>query len=102
MNRKESDRLKELLMERSKDFWTTYDGEFDPDAWRRYLRRIKVRMIEDDGLCEAYNNQGHDTVLVENPHMGMVWMVMPKELAFKCLVLGELPPRYSKKPAKKG
>jgi hypothetical protein len=102
MNRKESDRLKDLLMERSKDFWTGDYGEFDLKAWRRYLKKINVRMIEDDDLCVAYNNQSHDTVLVENPHMGLAWMVMPKELALKCLVLGQMPPRYSKKQAKKG
>lgn len=101
MNRKESDRLKELFRQRSMDFWDM-DGEFDPKAWRQYLKKINVRMIEDDDICAAYNNRNDDTVLVENPHMGMVWMVMPRELALKCLVLGELPPRYSKKPARKG
>lgn len=102
MTKKESERLKEMFAERSRDFWPATTGEFDPAAWRRYLKKIKVRMIEDEDICEVYNNQRHDTFLVDNPHMGMAWMIMPKDLAFKSLVLGELPPRYSKKPAKKG
>jgi hypothetical protein len=108
MTKRESDRLKDLFMERSKDFWPEWSGEFDDEAWRLYLEKIKVRMIEEDELCEAYNNRTNDTVLVECPHMGMnyphmdvPWMVMPRELALKCLVLGQMPPRYSKKPTKK-
>lgn len=102
MTSEESKRLTKLLMHRSKDFWTTEDGEFDPKAWRRYLKKINVRMIEDDDLCEAYNNKEDDTVLVENPHMGLVWMILPRDLAFKSLVLGEMPPRYSKKQPVRG
>jgi len=102
MTKKESDRLKELFQQRSRDFWPAEAGEFDPKAWRRYLKKINVRMIEDDEVCVVFNNRNDNTVLVENPHMGLVWMTMPKELALKSLVLGELPPRYSNKPAKKG
>lgn len=96
MSKRESDRLKDLLMDKSKDFQP--DGEFDDEAWRGYLKKIKVRMIEEDELCAAYNNQRHDTVLIKNPHMGMnyphmdvPWMVIPKELALKILVLGCFP-----------
>lgn len=102
MKRQESDRLKGMFRERSMDFWTTEDGEFDPKAWRKYLKKIKVKMIEDDDVCETYNNSRPDTVMVENPHMGSVWMLVPSELALKSLVLGQLPPRYSKKPLAKG
>ena len=101
MTRKESELLKEMFRERSKDFWSPMDGEFDPNEWRRYLKKIKTRIIEDDQVCEEYNNK-EDTVLVDNPHMGAVWMVMPKDLALKSLLLGQLPPKYSKKPTTKG
>jgi len=102
MTKKESDRLKELFQQRSKDFWRDDTGEFDPKAWRRYLKKIEVRMVEHEMLCEFFNNRTDDSVLCENPHMGLVWMVTPRDLALKSLVLGELPPRYSKKPARKG
>lgn len=100
MTKEESDLLREMFRERSKDFWSPMDGEFDPKAWRRYLKRIRTRMIQEDQVCEEYNNK-EDSVLVENPHMGAVWMVMPKDLALKSLLLGQLPPKNSKKPSAK-
>lgn len=97
MTKKESDLLSEMFQDRSKDFWSPMDGEFDPDAWRRYLKKIKVRMVHDDQVCEVYNNSRPDTVLIENPHVGSVWILMPKDLATKSLVLGQLPPRVKRK-----
>lgn len=102
MTKKESDRLKDLFQKRSRDFWPAAAGEFDPAAWRRYLKKIKVQMIEDDDICEVFNNRKDDSVLVEDPHRGLTWMAVPRDLALKSLVLGELPPRYSKKPASRG
>jgi hypothetical protein len=109
MTKRESDRLKELFQQRSNDFLMDDDGDFDTSSWEKYLKKIKVRMIEEDELCEAYNNPTHDDmVLVESilpPGYGWAsehWLVVPRELAFRCLVLGQIPPGYSKKPAKNG
>lgn len=102
MTRQEHDRLKEMFVTRSRDFWTSEEGEFESKAWRGYLKKIKVGRIEDYDLPEAFNNKKEGTVIIEDPREDLVWFLMPEDLAAKCLILGELPPRYSEKPHPKG
>lgn len=101
MTTQEHDRLKEMFITRSWDFWTSEEEEFEAKAWRGYLKKNKVGRIEDYDLPEAFNNKKEGTSMIENPR-GTDWFLMPEGLALKCLVLGELPPRYSRKPKAKG
>lgn len=90
-----------LWHRKRKDFFRDDTGEIDNGAWRAYLKRIGVKTISNRELCEAYNNHTPDTIMVESPTDPTQWFIMPTDLADKILVLGEMPPRYSRKhPAK--
>jgi hypothetical protein len=102
MTRQEHDRLKEMFVTRSWDFWASEEGEFEAKAWRGYLKKIKVGRIEDYDLPEAFNNKKEGIVMIEDPREDLRWFLMTEDLAAKSLLLGQLPPRYSKKPKAKG
>ena len=102
MTREEHDRIKGMFASRSRDFWTSESGEFEGRAWKRYLDKTVIRRINDHDMCEAFSNKKEGTVIIEDPREDFIWFLIPEGFALKCLVLGELPPRYSRKPKAKG
>lgn len=103
MDKTKMNQFEGMLRDRSGDFHvTSLNGFVVPDdkAWHRHLKKLGVRIVDEDELCDAYNNHTPDTVLLKDP-VGRseidCWLIVPKELVLKCLVLGQFPPRKAKK-----
>lgn len=112
MDKTQMNQFEGMLRDRSGDFTVTSLNGFsypDDKAWHRHLKKLGVRIVDEDELCDAYNNHTPDTVLLKDPvgrsrsYGGMTdhgidcWLIVPKELVLKCFVLGHFPPQKAKK-----
>lgn len=111
MTQDELYRLEEMFADRSEDFKSAdkfYGVKFNLYSWMRYLKKIGVQEVHGEDIREVYNDKKENTLLLDVPNISRSiermrsWYVMSKDTALKFLVLGQLPPRSSKKPRSEG
>lgn len=104
-------RLENMFADRSEEFKSAdkfYGVKFDLHSWMLYLEKIGVREVHAADIREAYNDKKEDMLLLDVPNICrsvermQSWYVISKDTALKFLVLGQLPPKSSKKHAAKG
>ena len=91
-----------MLEDRSEDFQVAGLNNIDDKAWHKHLKKLGIRVVSKNELCKTYNDKTTDTItiMLEDP-VGLsrsygdmteygidCWLVIPKEVAEKFLVLG--------------
>lgn len=99
-----TEKLYEVFLERYRKVWEDAGSgmrEHDiQDVWEELLREMKgvehVRKFSDFGtavdyLLERVNQPGWDRVAIRDPGYKDYFIIVDREMAEKCLVLGHLP-----------
>ncbi|NDD54012.1 hypothetical protein EBZ39_09065 [bacterium] len=86
------DKLESIFSAKYKDLVDQNAGNdlIDDDFWIDYCDRHKIRIMHPEWVKECFNEESRGMVCIHSPENDW-WLLVPKRLAEKALVLGYLP-----------
>jgi hypothetical protein len=81
------DKLEEIFREK---YQSLVEKCIDDDFWVDYCDRHKIKIMHPEWVKECFNEEGKGMVCILSPENDW-WLLVPKKLASKVLVLGYLP-----------
>lgn len=81
------EKLEEIFKNRHQELLAKQAGEYD---WVDYCDKHEIRIMHPEWVKECFNEEVKDMVCIFSPENEW-WLLVPKKLAEKALVLGYLP-----------
>ena len=81
------DKLEEIFREK---YQSLVEQCIEDDFWVDYCDRHKIKIMHPEWVKECFNEESRGMVCILSPENDW-WLLVPKKLASKVLVLGYLP-----------
>lgn len=84
------DKLESIFATKYKDLLVQVKDLSNDDFWVDYCDRHKIKIMHPEWVKECFNEESRGMVCLHSPENEW-WILVPKRLAEKALVLGYLP-----------